>query len=223
MSSYCASKHAIVGLTKTMALEFGRKGIRNVVVVGYLVECAHHVARTIVTKSDSADVQLIGFPGCYPNDYAFQMMQAVCTHPNVGGALLISLGCEGFNREGLTAEVTASGRPIETLVIQQNGGTRSSIEKGRAAVDRIQQQIADVERADLPLNELVIGTIGGADCLFGKDVGQCANDHVNDALTRVGAQCDGSWCDTVRDASYRRDNVNGIDGCLVVGQGRVKE
>jgi len=87
----------------------GRKGIRNVVVVGYLVECAHHVARTIVTKSDSADVQLIGFPGCYPNDYAFQMMQAVCTHPNVGGALLISLGCEGFNREGLTAEVRESG------------------------------------------------------------------------------------------------------------------
>ena len=26
----------------------GRKGIRNVVVVAYLVECAHHVAREIV-------------------------------------------------------------------------------------------------------------------------------------------------------------------------------
>ena len=25
----------------------GRKGIRNTVVVGYLVECAHHVAREI--------------------------------------------------------------------------------------------------------------------------------------------------------------------------------
>lgn len=28
MASYCASKHALVGLTKTMALEFGRKGLR---------------------------------------------------------------------------------------------------------------------------------------------------------------------------------------------------
>lgn len=28
MASYCASKHALIGLTKTMALEFGRKGLR---------------------------------------------------------------------------------------------------------------------------------------------------------------------------------------------------
>ena len=28
MASYCASKHALIGLTKTMALEFGRQGMR---------------------------------------------------------------------------------------------------------------------------------------------------------------------------------------------------
>ena len=28
MASYCASKHALIGLTRTMALEFGRKGLR---------------------------------------------------------------------------------------------------------------------------------------------------------------------------------------------------
>ena len=39
----------------------GRKGIRNVVAVAYLVECAHHVARRIVDKADDPDVQLIGF------------------------------------------------------------------------------------------------------------------------------------------------------------------
>jgi altronate hydrolase len=45
----------------------GRKGIRNVVVVAYLVECAHHVAREIAAPVRERGVHLIGFPGCYPN------------------------------------------------------------------------------------------------------------------------------------------------------------
>jgi len=41
------------------------------------------------------------------NAYADRMMKKLCTHPNVGGALLLSLGCESFNR----------GRPVSTVVI----------------------------------------------------------------------------------------------------------
>ena len=62
------------------------------------------------------------------------MMQALGTHPNTGGVLLVSLGCEGFNREALSQAIRASGRPVETLVIQQAGGTRKTIEAGLAAV-----------------------------------------------------------------------------------------
>ena len=62
----------------------GRKGIRNVVAVAYLVECAHHVAREIALPLRENDVHVIGFPGCYPNDYAHMMLERLCTHPNVG-------------------------------------------------------------------------------------------------------------------------------------------
>ena len=62
------------------------------VLVVYLVECAHHVARKIVSSIDSEDVQLVGFPGCFPNEYSLRVMKQVCTHPNVGGVVLISLG-----------------------------------------------------------------------------------------------------------------------------------
>ena len=53
----------------------GRKGIRNYVVVAYLVECAHHVARAIAAPFEDEAVQLIGFPGCYPSEYALAMMK----------------------------------------------------------------------------------------------------------------------------------------------------
>jgi altronate hydrolase len=70
----------------------GRKGIRNVVAVAYLVECARHVAHEIAAAFRGEDVHVIGFPGCYPNPYAQRMMRQLCTHPNVGAVLLVSLG-----------------------------------------------------------------------------------------------------------------------------------
>ena len=146
----------------------GRKGIRNVVAVAYLVECAHHVARAIVTKSDDTEVHLIGFPGCYPNAYALKVMQAITTHPNVGGVLLVSLGCESFNREQLRATIEASGRPVETLVIQENGGTATTIAKGLQAVARLRAVASQAPLTPMAVSELVIGTDKGRVYCFGK-------------------------------------------------------
>ncbi len=167
----------------------GSKGIRNTIVVAYLVECAHHVARQIVNKYDDMDVHLIGFPGCYPNSYAFKIMNAICTHPNVGGAVLISLGCESFNRDALKFEIEKSGRPVETLVIQNNGGTKTTIEKGIEAVNKIKDAISTTPRTNMTIDELIIGTIcGGSDGTSGitanPAVGRCF-----DSLIENGATC----------------------------------
>ena len=99
----------------------GRKGIRNFVVVAYLVECAHHVARKIAAPFEEAGAQLIGFPGCYPSAYAHRVIESLCTHPNVGAVLLVSLGCESFNRYQLEKVVRDSGRPVRLLTIQNDG------------------------------------------------------------------------------------------------------
>ena len=146
----------------------GRKGIRNCIVVAYLVECAHHVAREIVSYFRGQPVHLIGFGGCYPNAYADRMLHQLCTHPNVGGVLLLSLGCESFNRHRLAEYVASAGRPVSTIVIQQTGGTRKSIESGKAWVEQALKQIAEVPRVSLPVSELVVGTVcGGSDATSG--------------------------------------------------------
>ncbi len=146
----------------------GRKGIRNIIVVAYLVECAHHVAREIVQPFREQGVHLIGFGGCYPNAYALRMMKQLCTHPNVGGALLISLGCESFQRGSLAHTITESGRPVQTLVIQQSGGTRKTISAGRAWIAATLEQISQTPRVPITLDDLVIGTVcGGSDATSG--------------------------------------------------------
>jgi altronate hydrolase len=167
----------------------GRKGIRNTVAVAYLVECAHHVARKIVDKADDADVHLIGFPGCYPNAYAARVMEAVATHPNVGGVVIVSLGCESFDRERLQQVIRDSGRPVELYVIQQTGGTAATIAAGLDAVARIKAQIAEVPRVPMRVDELIVGTIcGGSDGTSGIT----ANPAVGRAFDRLVA--DGATC-----------------------------
>jgi altronate dehydratase large subunit len=167
----------------------GRKGIRNVVAVAYLVECAHHVARRIVDRIDDPDVQLIGFPGCFPNAYAAKVMKAIATHPNVGGMVIVSLGCESFDRNGLQEAVAASGRPVELLVIQETGGTVATIEAGLAAVERVRAEAARTQRVPMRVDELIVGTVcGGSDGTSGLTANPAVG-RAFDRLVQDGATC----------------------------------
>jgi altronate hydrolase len=162
----------------------GSKGIRNVVVVTYTVECARHVA-TKIAEGLGDDVHVIGFGGCFPNSYATEMLERLCTHQNVGAALLVSLGCEGFPREKLRAHVAESGRPVEVLVIQETGGTRATVAAGRDWVLRTRETLRSVPRVEVALSDLVVGTIcGGSDSTSGLT----ANPAVGRAFDRLVAE-----------------------------------
>ena len=165
----------------------GRKGIRNCVVVAYLVECAHHVAREIAQHFKGQPVHLIGFGGCYPNAYADRMMNRLCTHPNVGAVLLLSLGCESFNRHKLAESIAASGRPVDTIVIQQTGGTKKSIDAGVVWIQAALCQIAGVPRVAMNVSDLTIGTVcGGSDATSGISANPAVG-RAFDLLVRHGA------------------------------------
>jgi altronate hydrolase len=167
----------------------GRKGIRNLVVVAYLVECAHHVAREITGAFRHQPVHLVGFPGCFPNEYADKVMRQLTTHPNVGAVLLVSLGCESFNKRGLEELVHASGRPVHTLTIQQAGGTRTTIAQGEEWVRLALEAIADAPRVPMGVHELVIGTVcGGSDGTSGITANPAVG-RAFDALIERGATC----------------------------------
>ncbi|MBZ0228196.1 MAG: UxaA family hydrolase, partial [Bauldia sp.] len=146
----------------------GRKGIRNYVVVTYLVECAHHVARKIAEPFEDAGAQLIGFPGCYPSAYAQRVLEALCTHPNVGAVLVVSLGCEEFRRSALRDAIRDSVRPVELLVIQEEGGTTATVAAGRSWVEARLGEAAAAATVPITISDLVIGTkCGGSDGLSG--------------------------------------------------------
>jgi altronate hydrolase len=167
----------------------GRKGIRNIVTVVYLVECAHHVARQVAQRFAPQDVQVIGFPGCYPNEYAQVMLERLCTHPNVGAVLLVSLGCEGFNKLKLKDVVVETGRPVEVLTIQGEGGTSKTMAKGIEWVGAQLQSLKQAPTVKMDWSELVVGTIcGGSDGTSGLTANP-AIGRAFDQFVENGAAC----------------------------------
>lgn len=141
----------------------GRKGVRNVVLVIYTVECASHVAKEVARGEEDAHV--LGFPGCYDNDYAIRLMLALATHPNIGAVLVIGLGCEYTQPKRISEVVAKSGRPVEWFYIQDKGGTPNSIALGKSHLARLREQARrSAMRVPMGWPDLTVGAeCGGSD------------------------------------------------------------
>ena len=117
------------------------------------------------------------------------MLRRLTTHPNVGAVLLVSLGCESFDKSGLLRYVRESGRPVHLSVIQTVGGTAKTVDEGRAWVALTLEQLAAAEPVEMAIDELVVGTIcGGSDATSGLT----ANPAMGRAFDRLVA--DGAVC-----------------------------
>ncbi len=159
----------------------GRKGIRNHLLVVYTVECASFVAQEI--GKGEPDVHVIGFPGCYDNDYAIRLMLALATHPNIGGVLCVGLGCEYTQPQRIAEAVRNSGRPAESFFIQEHGGTSSSIALGKEMIAALRAQASEgATTVPMTFADLMIGAeCGGSDGtsgLAGNPVVGCAFDRL---------------------------------------------
>jgi altronate hydrolase len=162
----------------------GRKGVRNLVLVIYTVECAQHVAHAIA--AGEPDAHVIGFPGCYDNQYAIRLLLALARHPNVGAVLAVGLGCEYTQPEQLAARVRESGRLADWFFIQQSGGTVASVDKGKQIVAGFREQLRETPRVEMRLADLVIGSeCGGSDFTSGI-AGNPAVGRVFDSLVDAG-------------------------------------
>jgi len=140
----------------------GRKGIRNLLLVIYTVQCAEFVAHAVAR--DEPDTHVIGFPGCYDNEYAIRLMLSLARHPNVGGVLAIGLGCEYTQPSRLAAVVRESGRPAESFFIQEHGGTETSTAYGKELLASLRQRAADTQRVPMGWSDLTVGCeCGGSD------------------------------------------------------------
>jgi altronate hydrolase len=90
-------------------------------------------------------------------------------HPNLAGALIVGLGCE---RNQVMDLVSSQGlredRLMQTLVMQDTGGTRATVAAGIAAVEAMLPLANAIQRETVPASHLKIGLeCGGSDGFSG--------------------------------------------------------
>lgn len=164
----------------------GRKGIRNRVLVIYTVKCSEFVAQRIVAACGHNDVEMVGFDGCTDNQYAVDLLISLIRHPNVGAVLAVGLGCEYVQPERLAAIAQQEGKLAEWMFIQNEGGTRPSVEKGVAWVKQALEALRETPRAPMTMADLVIGAeCGGSDYTSGL-AGNVVVGRFYDKLVEAG-------------------------------------
>lgn len=167
----------------------GRAGARNYVAVIPTVVCANEVARAVAAQT-AGTRGLFHQQGCsqlLPDlQWVTDSLIGLGTNPNVGAAVLISLGCEGTDTARVAGGIEASGRPVEVIRIQ-DGDSPQAIAEGIRRAQKLVQAISGQRRQQVGLDQCVIGLkCGGSDATSGV-ASNCAIGYAVDRLVDAGA------------------------------------
>jgi altronate hydrolase len=183
--------------------EDGRVGTRNFIVVAVTVNCAATTARKIadhftperLAPYPNVDgvVALVHELGCgmemtgEPMDLLRRTIAGAVRHPNVGAALICSLGCERNNvYKLLEAQKLETGPRLATLVMQEKGGTQKTVDEGIAAVEAMLPIVDRVQRRPVSAEHLVLGVQGSGGDAFSELTANPALGAAVDLVIRNG-------------------------------------
>jgi len=167
----------------------GRVGTRNYVLIVPTSMCASHEASqismiaefTLYNRDKYPNVDgVVAIPhnkgcGCQEGstiDVMLRTLSNYADHPNVGGVILIDLGCEKTNlsqvEKYLLKREKSFDKPVAKIGIQEVGGTQAAIQQGLKEIERMLPEVNGTAREECSVSELVLGVkCGGSDGFSG--------------------------------------------------------
>src|SRR6476659_3639562 len=167
----------------------GRVGTRNFLLIVPTSMCASHEASQISTIAEYTIYSRQKYPnvdgivaiphnkgcGCQDGstiDVMLRTLSNYADHPNVGGVILIDLGCEKTNlsqvEKYLLKREKSFDKPVAKIGIQEVGGTQAAIQQGLKEVEQMLPEVNRTTREECSVSELVLGVkCGGSDGFSG--------------------------------------------------------
>ena len=146
----------------------GRVGVRNKIFILPASVCASDTTRIIASQIEGA-VTFNNQNGCSQvagdQQLTMDVMAGMAANPNVYGIIVVSLGCENCQMDLVVDAIRErTNKPMETFIIQENGGTITTIERAVRAGRKMAQEASKLQREEFPISELIVGTeCGGSD------------------------------------------------------------
>lgn len=163
----------------------GRIATRNYIGIVSTVNCSASASRFIADalRKDVLDsypnidgvVPICHSMGCAcsNSDEGFRILldtiAGYVRHPNFAGVLVIGLGCEVMQIDTLLQRRNLRlSADLQTMTIQDTGGTRKSIQEGFDRIRAMLPRANDIRRRSVPAGHLVLGLqCGGSDAYSG--------------------------------------------------------
>ena len=145
----------------------GYIGVRNHLLVLAPIDCSFEPAKKIAAQVDGA-VAITQYHGCGNDPVLAHNLIGTGLNPNVAAVLIVGLGCETLTADIIVEGIRPSGKPVEKLVIQEEGGTLKTQEKAVRILQRWAQEVAKYKPEPFPVSKLTLAIeCGGSDATSG--------------------------------------------------------
>lgn len=163
--------------------ENGHFGVRNHVLIIPTSVCATDTAEKIAAQVPGA-IAIPNQHGCCQigSDLALtqQTIVGFGKNANVGACVVVGLGCDGIQARAVAEEIRTTGKRVEVVVIQEEGGTLPAIAKGALYAAQMARDLSMQKRVEFDMSEIIMALeCGGSDPTSGlasnPSIGYCSN------------------------------------------------
>ncbi|KPK90540.1 MAG: hypothetical protein AMJ94_09075, partial [Deltaproteobacteria bacterium SM23_61] len=107
-------------------------------------------------------------------------------NPNVGGVLLVGLGCESVSLQEVYQGLKDRGQKVEKVLIQGIGGMKKTVKRGIELAGKLDQSLSRMKRKPVPVSHLAIGIKCGSSDTTSGLVSNPATGKASDLLLARG-------------------------------------
>lgn len=158
----------------------GSFGIRNHVLALSTVICTGEVPERIANALEG--VVPIRHQWCSPVKETSIVLTGMVRNPNVMGAVIMGLGCEGYDEKALMNDIKNIDKPKISFNVREVGGTSIAISKGIQAACEMVKEASGVKREKIDIKNLKIGVKCGGS---GATSGLASNPAVGVAMDKL--------------------------------------